>query len=78
MSNQFNIMQGILVSVGVISYYLVTYLISIILQNDIKNVLPHQMSTGLYWILVILLLFRLYYHVLLSRDINLQNLPFST
>jgi len=54
MSNQFNVMQGFLVSIGIISYFIITYLVSIILENDIKNMLGHSMSTGIFWILVIL------------------------
>ncbi len=57
MSNQFNIMQGFLVAFGIISYFIVTFLVSVILENDIKNVLPQSMSTGIFWLLVIMSLF---------------------
>ena len=39
MSHQFNIVQGILIFVGVLSYYSLTFFISIILENEIKNTL---------------------------------------
>lgn len=54
MSNQLNIMQGFLVSIGIVSYFIVSYLISIILQNELKNVIGHQLGTGIFWVLVII------------------------
>jgi hypothetical protein len=56
-SNQLNVMQGLLVSFGIISYFMITYLISIILQNELKNVIAQQFSTGIFWVLVIIILF---------------------
>jgi hypothetical protein len=57
MSNQFNIMQGFLVAFGIISYFIITFLVGVILENDIKNVLPQSISTGIFWLLVIMSLF---------------------
>lgn len=54
MSNQFNIMQGFFVSFGIISYFIVTFLVSLILENDIKNMLPQSVGTGIFWLLVII------------------------
>lgn len=53
MSHQFNIIQGILIFVGVLSYYSLTFFISIILENEIKNTLEHQLSSGTYWFIVL-------------------------
>jgi hypothetical protein len=57
MSNQFNIMQGIFVFFGIISYFIITFLVSLIFENDIKNMLPQSISTGIFWLLVIMPLF---------------------
>ena len=54
MSHQFNVLQGLFVSFGVLFYYLSYYLIGLIFTGDSKNNLSHQMSTGLYWLLVLI------------------------
>ena len=53
MSHQLNIMQGFLCLIGPLLYFLLFYIIGFIVSTDSENTLEHQMSTGLYWILLI-------------------------
>lgn len=57
-SNQFNIVQGLLCSFGIITYFITYFLVGVVIESDSKNTLSHEMSTGIYWILVSLSLFR--------------------
>lgn len=52
-SHQLNIMQGFLCSIGPLLYFLIFYLIGVVIDTDSQNTLVHQMSTFLYWILMI-------------------------
>jgi magnesium-transporting ATPase (P-type) len=67
MSHQFNIIQGILIFLGIFSYYTFTFFISIILENEIKNTLEHQLSSGTYWFIVTNYLLRCFSPALSSR-----------
>jgi len=40
-SNQFNVIQGLLCSFGVVSYYVTYFLIGVIIETDSKNTLGH-------------------------------------
>jgi predicted cobalt transporter CbtA len=77
-SNQLNVMQGLLVSFGIISYFMITYLISIILQNELKNVIAQQFSTGIFWVLVIIILFSYSLLLLWLREATCLLWPFKT
>jgi phospholipid-transporting ATPase len=57
MSHQFNIVQGFITSMSVILYPILYLLVSVILATDSKNTLFHQFSTGLYWLLLVLVCF---------------------
>lgn len=37
---------------SVSSYYLIFFFVEIILYSDCKNVLNHQLSSGIFWLLV--------------------------
>lgn len=52
-SHQVNIMQGFLCSIGPFLYFLIFFLIGVVVDTDAQNTLSHQMSTFLYWILLI-------------------------
>jgi hypothetical protein len=53
MSHQFNIVQGILCSLGPALYFFLYFLVGVIIDTNSQNTLVHQMNTGLYWILLI-------------------------
>jgi hypothetical protein len=53
MSHQLNIMQGLLCSIGPLLYFLIFFLIDVVVDTDVQNTLSHQMSTFLYWNLLI-------------------------
>ena len=57
-SNQFSVFQGLLVFLGIFIYYLSYFLIGVTFENDAKGSISHQISTGIYWLLV---------HIPLSR-----------
>lgn len=77
MSHQFNIVQGILIFVGILSYYSFTFFISIILENEIKNTLEHQLSSGTYWFILFFSCFILEGYYILSNTLYNMNLAIS-
>lgn len=57
MSHQFNIVQGLLCTSGVLLYPLSYFLTTVIFATDSNNTLSQQFSSGLYWLLIILICF---------------------
>ena len=53
MSHQLSIVQGFLCLIGPLLYFLIFEVIGLIIPTDSSDTLSHQMSTGLYWILLI-------------------------
>ena len=57
MSHQFNLFQFLLCAFGVLSYYLLTYIIQALFYLDVRNTLSHQTHSWIYWVLIILYAF---------------------
>jgi hypothetical protein len=53
MSNQFNLFQLFLCSVGIVSFYGMFWIIEILLYADVKNTLNHMLTSWLYWLLLV-------------------------
>lgn len=52
LSNQISIALVVASLLSTFSYYLIFFFVEIILYSDCKNVLKHQLSNALYWLLV--------------------------
>ncbi len=57
MSSQISIFLVLLCIFGVATYYLMFFLIEILFYTDVRNTLQHQLSTWLYWVLIVLYVF---------------------
>ena len=57
MSHQLNIIQCFFCFMGIVLYYLTYFLIGAVVYSDSKNTAAHQMSTGIYWLLIIFVSF---------------------
>jgi hypothetical protein len=40
---------------SVLSYYLIFFLVEVMIYSDCKNLLNHQLASGMFWLLVIIL-----------------------
>jgi hypothetical protein len=65
MSNQISVLQFVLGLLSIGSYYLVFFLIEILFYTEVKNTLTHQVTTWIYWILLVLYCFAIegMYHI---------------
>lgn len=65
MSSQISVLQACLSIFGIGSYYIMFFLIEILFYAEVKNTLNHQLSTWLYWILIVLYAFAIegMYHI---------------
>lgn len=65
MSNQISVLQFVLGLLSIGSYYLVFFLIEILFYTEVKNTLSHQVTTWIYWILLVLYCFAIegMYHI---------------
>lgn len=55
-SNQISLALLLASVLSVCSYYLIFFFVEIIFYSDCKNVLNHQLASGVFWLLVLFLL----------------------
>lgn len=56
-SNQISSLLLISVLMSVISYYLIFLFVGAILYSDVKNVLAKQLSSGIFWLVLVTMTF---------------------
>ena len=56
-SNQISLVMVISSVCSVLSYYLVFSLVEVILYSDVKNVLNHQLQSGIFWLILLPMVF---------------------
>ena len=56
-SNQISLVMVISSVCSVLSYYLVFFLVEVILYSDVKNVLNHQLQSGIFWLILLPMVF---------------------
>ena len=57
MSSQLSLLLVMLCSFGVVTYYVMFFLIEILFYTEVKNTLTHQITTWMYWVLIALYVF---------------------